>query len=314
MGSHGSSSRSAGTASSPTPQAPDRRGPVPRGAGDRPPHRRARRAGPRRRGDPRQRPAGRVHPACARSSRATSCTRSRSTCAAPTRRGRSATSSSRTSSTTCSSVGSTAASHRRHPGRGRSRRPVLRAADQADRQLHDRRGGRTAPRGGRLGRRRGRATVAGAASSPHRVRCGSWRSTRSATCSVRGFVVIGVGGGGIPVGRTATAPARGAAVIDKDLAAALLAASWARPAPHLHRRRAGRPALRHPRPGVGRPPDARRGARYLAEGIALRPGSMAPKIEAVIDFLDRGGEEAIITDPAAPREALAGRAGTRITH
>jgi len=52
---------------------------------------------------------------------------------------------------------------------------------------------------------------------------------------------------------------------------------------------------------------------YLAEGHHFAPGSMAPKIEAIIDFLEAGGEEAIITTPQKLEAAVAGKAGTRIT-
>ncbi len=41
---------------------------------------------------------------------------------------------------------------------------------------------------------------------------------------------------------------------------------------------------------------------------------MAPKIEAVITFLEGGGTEAIITDPDNLERAMAGETGTRITH
>jgi carbamate kinase len=40
---------------------------------------------------------------------------------------------------------------------------------------------------------------------------------------------------------------------------------------------------------------------------------MAPKIEACIQFLEKGGGEAIITSPECAEQALAGRAGTRLT-
>jgi hypothetical protein len=39
--------------------------------------------------------------------------------------------------------------------------------------------------------------------------------------------------------------------------------------------------------------------KYLAEGVHFAEGSMAPQIRAVIGFLERGGDEAIITDPRA---------------
>jgi carbamate kinase len=51
--------------------------------------------------------------------------------------------------------------------------------------------------------------------------------------------------------------------------------------------------------------------RYMAEGH-FKAGSMLPKIEAVIDFLEGGGHEAIITDPAHFGLALAGKAGTHV--
>ena len=51
--------------------------------------------------------------------------------------------------------------------------------------------------------------------------------------------------------------------------------------------------------------------QYLAEGH-FAPGSMKPKIEAVIEFLEGGGQEAIITDPAHLVDAVEGKAGTRI--
>jgi len=53
--------------------------------------------------------------------------------------------------------------------------------------------------------------------------------------------------------------------------------------------------------------------RHLAEGRHFGSGSMAPKIQAVVSFLERGGREAIITSPGGIEAALAGRTGTRIT-
>ena len=51
---------------------------------------------------------------------------------------------------------------------------------------------------------------------------------------------------------------------------------------------------------------------YLADGRHFAKGSMAPKIEACIWFLERGGREAVITDPANLRNAVRGKAGTHI--
>jgi len=52
---------------------------------------------------------------------------------------------------------------------------------------------------------------------------------------------------------------------------------------------------------------------YLAEGTHFAAGSMAPKIQAVINYLESGGTEAIITDPPNIQRAVAGDTGTRIT-
>jgi len=51
--------------------------------------------------------------------------------------------------------------------------------------------------------------------------------------------------------------------------------------------------------------------RYIAEGHFAR-GSMLPKIEAIVWFLEAGGKEAIITNPENIARALRGETGTRI--
>jgi len=53
--------------------------------------------------------------------------------------------------------------------------------------------------------------------------------------------------------------------------------------------------------------------RYLDEGH-FKPGSMRPKIEAVIEFLEGGGKKAIITSPKNLLKAMKGEAGTIITN
>jgi carbamate kinase len=129
-----------------------------------------------------------------------------------------------------------------------------------------------------------------------------------------GFVVITVGGGGIPVVRGADGSLAGvAAVIDKDLACALLATSidaelfvvttsvekvaldFGTP----EQRWVDRLTLTEAR-------------ERLAEGRHFKEGSMGPKIRAVIQFLEGGGGTAIITDPENVERALAGETGTRI--
>ena len=52
---------------------------------------------------------------------------------------------------------------------------------------------------------------------------------------------------------------------------------------------------------------------YLAAGIHFAKGSMAPKIQAAINFLEKGGKEVIITNPENIERALVGETGTHIT-
>jgi carbamate kinase len=130
-----------------------------------------------------------------------------------------------------------------------------------------------------------------------------------------GFVVIAAGGGGIPVIVRADGSLRGVpAVIDKDLASALLASAIGADL-FVITTAVERVALRFGEPGQEwldclSLEDAR---RYLAEGIHFATGSMAPKIRAVVSFLEAGGPRAIITDPPHLESALAGEAGTHFT-
>jgi carbamate kinase len=128
------------------------------------------------------------------------------------------------------------------------------------------------------------------------------------------FVVISVGGGGIPVVADADGNLRGVpAVIDKDLAGALLAREIGADL-YLISTAVEKVALRY-----GTPEQEwldhmtlAEAEGYLAEGH-FAPGSMGPKIAAVVQFLRAGGGEAIITTPGCLAEALAGKTGTRIT-
>lgn len=128
-----------------------------------------------------------------------------------------------------------------------------------------------------------------------------------------GFVVIAVGGGGIAVVEIAPGEYRGAeAVIDKDRASALLAASLDIPLLVLSTG-VDRVAVHF------RQPDERwldrivvsEARRYLEEG-EFPKGSMGPKIEAAISFLEHGGREVLITTPPALERAIAGETGTRV--
>jgi carbamate kinase len=51
--------------------------------------------------------------------------------------------------------------------------------------------------------------------------------------------------------------------------------------------------------------------QYLAEGH-FKPGSMKPKIEAIIQFLEGGGKRAMITSPEKLFETAKGNSGTTI--
>jgi carbamate kinase len=52
--------------------------------------------------------------------------------------------------------------------------------------------------------------------------------------------------------------------------------------------------------------------RYLAEGTHFARGSMAPKIQAVIWYLEAGGKRALITNTESIGRALRGETGTWI--
>jgi carbamate kinase len=130
-----------------------------------------------------------------------------------------------------------------------------------------------------------------------------------------GVVVITVGGGGIPVVADERGKLTGvAAVIDKDYASSLLATSIHADL-FLISTAVEKVALSY---GT---PDQKwidhmtlsQARQYLAQGSHFKKGSMAPKIQAVIWFLEQGGKEAIITNPENIERALAGETGTRIT-
>jgi carbamate kinase len=128
------------------------------------------------------------------------------------------------------------------------------------------------------------------------------------------MVVITVGGGGIPVVRDEKGELVGAAaVIDKDFASSLLASSIGAEL-FMISTAVEKVALRYDTPDqewIERM-TLSQARHYLDEGIHFAKGSMAPKIEAAVQYLERGGGEAIITDPDNVERALAGQTGTRI--
>lgn len=131
--------------------------------------------------------------------------------------------------------------------------------------------------------------------------------------SEQGVIVIAAGGGGVPVVESAQGLLSGVdAVVDKDLATALLAREIdAQTIINLTGvdmvyRSFGTPS----QSGI-REMNVSEARLYLEKG-EFEPGSMGPKIEAAVEFLEDGGKEVFITTPELAGEALSGRAGTRI--
>lgn len=126
-------------------------------------------------------------------------------------------------------------------------------------------------------------------------------------------VVIAVGGGGIPVRENEQGELEGcAAVIDKDLASCLLAKNLKADL-FIISTGVDKVAVDFKKP-TQRELDrltVAEAKKYLAEG-QFPAGSMGPKIEAAIDFLEHGGKEVIITQPFLLEEAIAGRNGTHL--
>lgn len=126
-----------------------------------------------------------------------------------------------------------------------------------------------------------------------------------------GYTVICAGGGGIPVIEDQHGCLTGVdAVIDKDLASALLAASINADL-FLISTEVEKVAINFNQPDVRwldrlSMHDAR---QYASEGH-FGKGSMEPKIGAILHYLERGGKQALITNPENMLRALAGETGT----
>jgi carbamate kinase len=129
-----------------------------------------------------------------------------------------------------------------------------------------------------------------------------------------GVVVIAVGGGGIPVIDPGTGDYEGvAAVIDKDFASSLLARNIGADL-FLISTAVEKVAL-----NFGKPDQVwldritlSEAKKYLNDGMHFAKGSMAPKIQAIIWFLEAGGKAAIITNPQNIGRAMRGETGTWI--
>lgn len=128
-----------------------------------------------------------------------------------------------------------------------------------------------------------------------------------------GFVVTCVGGGGIPVVKNEHGDLVGVeAVIDKDLATSLLAGklgaqvlliSTAVEQAYLNFGKPDQKAIDRMTVAEAR--------QYIEQGH-FKPGSMLPKVQAMLEFIEAGGQEALITDPKNILGAVRGETGTRI--
>ena len=128
-----------------------------------------------------------------------------------------------------------------------------------------------------------------------------------------GFTVVGVGGGGIPVLEDPDGALHGVeAVIDKDFGSALLA-TMINADLFIISTAVAQVAINFNKPNqqwLSRITIAE-AETYIAAGHFAK-GSMLPKIQASLEYLKRGGKQALITDPANIGRALAGETGTWI--
>ena len=128
-----------------------------------------------------------------------------------------------------------------------------------------------------------------------------------------GTITITVGGGGIPVIQTEDGVKGTAAVIDKDFASAFLANKIKADMLLIST------AVEKVSLNFGKPNQVEldqmtvtEAKQYLEEGTHFAKGSMEPKITAIVQFLEQGGKEALITNPENISRALKGETGTRI--
>lgn len=147
--------------------------------------------------------------------------------------------------------------------------------------------------------------------SPRPVRIVEMEAIRTMVDS--GLVVIAAGGGGIPVIRDSSGDLSGVnAVVDKDLTGALMASELSAdlliistPVEKVFQD-FGKPSARP----LDRITAAQ--ARDLISQGQFAPGSMLPKIEAALEFIERGGKKVIITTPENLVRAVLENQGTHI--
>jgi carbamate kinase len=126
-----------------------------------------------------------------------------------------------------------------------------------------------------------------------------------------GAVLVAGGGGGVPVYKDVGGYYRGVeAVIDKDYVASMLARELGADLfimltqVPMVAENFGRPNQRWLR----RMPLSK--AREMMTNNQFPPGSMGPKVQASMDFVEATGKEVLITDEDSLKQALEGRAGT----
>ena len=126
-----------------------------------------------------------------------------------------------------------------------------------------------------------------------------------------GHIVIACGGGGVPIKRNDSDEFAGVeAVVDKDLTSSVLASNIGASLLIILT------AVPQVYVNFGEPDQRALSAVTLEEIEQLYaarhfpPGSMGPKIEAVMHFLREGGRRALITDPENLTAAMEGRGGT----
>ena len=134
------------------------------------------------------------------------------------------------------------------------------------------------------------------------------------TLADAGYVVIGAGGGGIPVFKSENHHLQGApAVIDKDRASELLAEELDADFLIILT------AVENAAINYGKPDEQKLGdisvseaRKYIEEG-QFAPGSMLPKVEAAVKFAEsKPGRTALITLLQKAKEGINGKTGTRI--
>ena len=128
-----------------------------------------------------------------------------------------------------------------------------------------------------------------------------------------GTIVVGVGGGGIPVVENEDGAIKGIeAVIDKDFSSSLLATMIDADL-FVISTAVEKVALNFNKPDEKWLDEmtVAEAKKYIEEGH-FAPGSMLPKVRAIIQYIEKGGKKALITDPEHIGDALEGKTGTWI--